>query len=367
LDNIEFEPSHDATARKFFPTIAKWCEQMPHKNIQFGTGYTPDTVKGIGMPVNAYTGCHRTVLGPVEQCYSDYHLSGHTAARVLKQDGVVLVKISEMAKVSRKELKPSVLEDTCGLEDIELFSLSTIRSPQDIIDFKNKAANPTNAEEAWVRQQLSVILQKKKYNLIRLFANIPEDLQERIFTLDASSVLLIQNPADSVLQKFLTLNPGAITKFPNLNPAIVKHLYAQNGLLVRKAPTNDPECQRNAVTSEPLAVIYLKDSPIFDELLTLAIQKEPSVIKFFPDADDKFWNKAIYRDPFLIKYKKFPTKWQKETAIKKLPSVVYSIKNATQADYELAKSFLRVNRQQPQPRQNQAESQSSYAQQTFRR
>lgn len=357
LDNMEFERSHDATARKFFPLVAKWCEQMPHKNIHIGTGYN-QSFRGIGIPVTNYNFCHRTVLGQVtDRWYSDYHGSGANAARVLKQDGVVTFPVDERATVSNKPLKSSVLESTCSPEDYGLFSLSNIRSVQDLANFKAKAV--TCDDENWVRNQIQSLMSAKRFDLLSLFTIIPEDLQERIFTLDSTSVPFIKNPSESVLRKYLTLNPGAISQYPNLDPNIVKHLYAQNGLLIRKAPTNDRECQKAAVRNEPLAIIYLKESPIFGELLLMAIQKDPAIIKFFPNADDSYWNKAIYRDPFTIRYKKNPTKWQKETAIKSNPAVVYSIKDAKPADFALAKEILRSYRR---PTNTQAEEQSADAQ-----
>ena len=42
----------------------------------------------------------------------------------------------------------------------------------------------------------------------------------------------------------------------------------------------------------------------------------------------------------MIRYLKNPSSWQKETAIKKNPAVVYSIKNATKQDFALADRIL---------------------------
>lgn len=357
LDNMEFERSHDATARKFFPLVAKWCEQMPHKNIHIGTGYN-QSFKGIGIPVTTYNFCHRTVLGQVtDRCYSDYHATGSSVARVLKQDGVVTFPVDERASVSHKALKSSVLENSCSPEDYALFTLPDICSAQDLTDFKQKAI--ACDDEEWVRRKVMNLMSDKRLDLLALFTTIPDDLQERIFALDSTAVPYIKNPTESVLRKYLTLNPGAISQYPNLDTSIVKHLYAQNGLLIRKAPTDDPECQKAAVKNEPLAITYLKDSPIFGELLLMAIQKDPGIIKFFPNADDSYWNKAIYRDPFTIRYKKNPTKWQKETAIKKNPAVVYSIRDAKPADFALSKEILRGYRR---PVTTQSEEQSADAQ-----
>lgn len=349
LDNMEFERSHDATARKFFPLVAKWCEQMPQKNIHIGTGYN-QSFRGVGVPVSSYNFCHRTEFDKGFRRYSDYHCTGSNGARVLKQDGIVTFPVNEHATVRRKELKDSVLENICSPEDFSLFELPDISSAQDVVDYKEKAA--ACDDENWVRAQIQSLILTKHMELLNLFAEIPDDLQEQIFTTDATAVPFISHPSDSVLRKYLTLNPRAITNYPDIDANIVKHLYAQNGLLVRKAPTNDLSCQKAAVKNEPLAVIYLKESPIFGELLLMAVQKDPGVIKFFPDADDSYWNKAIYRDPFVIRYKKHPTRWQKETAIKKNPAVVYSIRNARKEDFALAKDVLRNyrgnSRSQPQ-------------------
>lgn len=355
LDNMEFKPCHDATARKFFPLIAKWCEQMPQKNIHIGTGYN-QSFKGVGVPVTTHTACHRTVLGPVSQCYSDYHITGANAARVLKLDGAITFPAAD-ATVSHKELKDSALEAVCGPEDFPLLGIPSIHSAEDICAFKERAALCEDQE--WVRNQADMLIATRHMEVLSYFRELPEDLQERAFAADASSVLFLKHPSDNILRKYLTLNPGAVSKFPDLNPDIIRHLYAQNGLLIRKAPTDDLSCQRAAVNNEPLAVKYLKDSPIFGELLLMAVQKDASVIKFFPDAPDTYWNKAIYRGPFIIRYHKHPTRWQRETAIKKNPAVVYSIKNAKPEDFAMAENIMKSYRRRQQPTEEELERENS--------
>ena len=337
LDNIEFRPEHDKSTKKFLPLLAAWCEQMPQKNIHVGTGYN-ESFRGVGIKLSPKDACHRIVLNDMEHVYSDYHTTGAHAARILKKEGTLTISPSRNAIVRQKERLSSALETVCPATEFFRLTIPGIHSATDYEQFKRNAADPNNEE--WIREKIGVAIQTNNTSYIDLFAMVPEDQQNFLFEIDSSVVPKIKNPTTSVLSKYLALNPAEIQKYPDLDSSIMKHLYAQNGLLIRKAPTRNLECQRAAVTNEPLAVLYLKESPIFNELLETAIKKLPSIVKFFPDAEDSFWNKAIWRDPFVIRHKKNPTTWQKETAIKKNPAVVYSIRNANKKDFALADQLL---------------------------
>ncbi len=339
LDNIEY--TYDNLARDILPAIYAWVAAMPQQTVHVGTGYN-QSCAGVGIPIKAKLQPNRTEVvnnaGVRRSIYSDYDGS----ARALKQDGKLYVTAPE-ATITRKPLIPSVFDDERLNGDLTLLSLPQIRTVDDVFTYLSKAAD-TEHNEDWVRTQIKYLCDNKLGSCCKFFGKLPNDLQDMLYRESQENVLLLKEPHDELLNRYLTGHPQDVCKFSNISENTLNALYSQNGLLVRQYPTDNVAVQEAAVRNEPLAIKYLGNSTAFNRLLGIAINKKPEVIKFYPKAGDWAWERALSKNPDLIIYKEHTTKAQRQAALRHNPALVYSIQDAKTEDFVFAKRLMNEKR-----------------------
>lgn len=286
FDNMEF--ADDREVQQFSDIIAAWAREMPYANIHVGTGYNQH-MGGWGRKVD-YMAQMPQVAGPTSP-YSDYHAS----ARAIKKNREMLISTQAAFTVVHEEQAPSRYD---LINDMGFgYLLGTGYSLDKLVEIAGKVQSGSLTEQEY----MDVFRATANHEaLLRNMPEIPESVQLWLMDVDKAAVQYIQNPCRQILLAQVHDNPLKIREMEDPEEDIMLEVVSVDGLYLSEIKNPTPAVCKKAVQGNGLAIRFVPPQMQTDEICQIAVDKWPRAILGVANPTEELLCLALSKEPSLV-------------------------------------------------------------------
>lgn len=343
FDNVELD--NDREVQQFSDLFAAYSKALPYENVHVGTGYNQG-MNGWGAKV-LFDKNHpiaakmpTTVDGRTNissgwgdgNCYSDYHTSGGSVARVIKHMGNMKLHQKNDVVVTSSPDEPTRW-DELAKPDL-CFMINDWEKPiEERLEIARQfRENPTEA------MQISII--KRTPRAIASLENPCREAQLYVLENHQDLIWSIKNPIPEVQVVLIEKDPSYLCQIENPSEDMIIDVLKRDGLQlgIVQNPT-ERECLE-AVSQNGYAAKYVPEELRTPPVQIAAANQEPKTIALFESPCEQAVMAALSKNPDVISLIHDLTDSEQVYAVTKRPSVINQITNPC---YEAVEKAVSLN------------------------
>lgn len=330
FDNVELD--NDREVQQFSDLFAAYAKALPYANVHVGTGYNQG-MNGWGQkvlfdkknPITAKmptTVDGRTNIAGVwgdGNCYSDYHTSGGSVARVIKHMGSM--KLRQVGEVSITTAPDEPTRwDELAKPDL-CFMINDWQKP---IDERLEIArqfreNPTDELQLSIVQRTPIAITSLEHPC--------REAQLYILNNGKDFIWKIKNPIPEIQAELIMQDPGYLRQIEHPSEEMILDVLQRDGMQlgIVENPT-ERECI-TAVTQNGYAAKYVPEELRTHDVQVASVSQEPKTIALFESPCDDAVRAALSKNPNVISLVQDLSDEMQVYAVSQRPSVINQIVN----------------------------------------
>lgn len=342
FDNVELD--NDREVQQFSDLFAAYANALPYANVHVGTGYNQG-MNGWGAKV-LFDKAHpitakmpTTVDGRSNisngwgdgNCYSDYHVSGGSIARVIKHMGRMKLPQRGAVEVTTAPDEPTRWDDLAK-PDL-CFMINDWQKPiEERLELARQfRENPSD--------ELQMQIITRTPSAIGSLEHPCREAQLYVLQHDKNLLWTIKDPIPEVQAELILQDPSYISRIENPSEEMVIDVLKRDGMQlgIVQNPT-ERECEI-AVSQNGYAVKFVPEELRTTTVQIAAVTKEPKTIAMFENPCEDAVVTALSQNPDVVSLVQNLTEYEQVYAVTKRPSVINQITNPCYEAIEKAVSL----------------------------
>lgn len=327
FDNVELD--NDREVQQFTGLFAAYAKALPYANVHIGTGYNQG-MNGWGQkvlfdkknPISAIM--PTTIDGRTNitswgdgNCYSDYHVSGGSVARVIKHMGVMKLPEVQGIQVETAPDEPTRW-DELAKPDLCFMLNDWHKTPEERLEIaRSFRENPTEALQMEIVQRTPVAITSLEHPCEMAQKYILEHYPEMIHN--------IKNPCAEIQAELIRQDPSYITSIENPSNEMIINVLERDGMMLEHIPNPSVDACLAAVTQNGYARKFVPQDKITDEINKTAVMSQPKIIVDIENPSDEVIRTALTKDPNVISIMDQPSEFAQRYAVSLRPSLINQI------------------------------------------